>query len=423
MRVFKKVKAGALQYALVISVLIALIVFAFISLVYLQQKLTVKNDFYKEAIENVQTGFDYIAKNDIPYNELKEYSFTDNAQETTTLFKKHWGVFDLAIAHSKVKNEVVEKVALLGNNNLKRQALYLEETNKPLVVVGNTKITGNVSLPKQGIKTGNISGVSYYGNELIYGNTQRSTTILPKIQNIDYLKNILKQNYVNDSIIYFELEDNLKRVQKFTVPTAVYQANGSIVLRDVFLQGNIIIHSQTVIKVESSAIFKDVILIAPTIEVLDNVVGNFQCFASKKITVGKNCNLNYPSALVVINEQKPKSNQSSEEEVSIVINEKTAVKGIVIFDRTAPQNSANFKPQIVISKNAEITGEVYCSENFELLGSVSGSVYTQNFITKQSGSVYVNHIYNGTINSKKLPEEYCGLAIGNSNLKVAKWLY
>lgn len=423
MWIFRKIKAGALQYALVVSVLIALTIFAFISLVYLQQQLTVKNDFYKEAIENVQTGFDYIAINDIPYNELKEHSFTDNAQEITTLLKKHWGVFDLGIVTSKVKNEVVEKIALLGNNNSKRQALYLEETNKPLVVVGSTKITGNVSLPKQGVKTGNISGVSYYGNQLIYGNTQRSTTTLPKIENIDYIKNVLKQNYVNDSIIYFELEDNFKKNQKFTEPTAVYQANGTIVLRDVSLQGNIIIHSRTTIKIESSATLKDVILIAPTIEISNNVVGNFQCFASKKIIIGKNCNLNYPSALVVINEEKQKSNQDLKEEVSIFINEKTTIKGIVIFNKTALQNSTNFKPQIVISKNTEVAGEVYCSENIELLGSVLGSVYTQNFITKQLGSVYVNHIYNGTINSKKLPEQYCGLAIGNSNLKIAKWLY
>lgn len=423
MQIFEKVKASALQYALVASVLIAIIIFAFISLVYLQQKLQVKDSFYKEAIENVNSGIDYFSKNDILYSQIQEHQFSDNSQETTILQKKHWGIFDIAIVKSDVKNEHFEKIALLGNNHPNRDALYLQETNKPLVVVGNTKITGNISLPKQGIKTGNISGVSYYGNQLFYGKKKQSSESFPKIRNLKYIVDISRETY-NDSVIYFELEDSLVKRQLFSSPVAVYESSSSIFLRSIALQGNIIIRSDKIIQVDASSKLEDVILIAPEIQILDNIVGNFQCFASKKINIGKNCKLNYPSSFVLISKDTTNNTSEKKEENSIFIAENTDLKGSILFYKEEEYKNPNFNPQIIISKNTTITGEVYCNKSTELLGSVFGSVYTQNFITKQNGSIYVNHILNGIINSEKLPKPYCGLPIENiRNHRVAKWLY
>lgn len=409
----KKVKAGALQYVLVISVIIALLLFAFISIIYLQQKLQTKNTFYKEAIQNVQIGFNTISN--FPYDKPIEKKLSENELEKTIFLKKHWGVFDIVHISSSIKNEYFQKIGLIGNHNSKRDALYLQENNKPLVLVGNTNIKGNVSLPNQGVKSGNIGGNSFYGSQLIYGKRKISNSVLPRINNLASIKSLFKRSYMNDSIQYFELKEGLKLTQSFNKPTTVHYTQDNVYLSNIALQGNIIIHSKKSITIDRSAILKDIILIAPTIKILKNTSGNFQAFAKDKILVEEKCKLNYPSALLLI------QNQKVEKENHINIGKKTTIKGSIVY--LNEKNKPNFDSQIFISERSTIVGEVYCNQNLELLGSVYGSVYTNNFITKQFGSVYINHIYNGVINSSELPKQYCGLPINNSSQKVAKWLY
>lgn len=412
----KKTKAGALQYVLVISVIIALVVFAFISLIYLQRKLQIKNSLYKEAIQNVQLGFNYLDKINLSYNTPEERQFSENKLEKTILKKKHWGVFDIVTISSSVKNEYFQKIGLVGSQNNQRDALYLKENNTPLVLVGKTIIKGNVKLPKQGVKSGNISGTSFYGNKLINGNIKTSSTALPILKNITHIKELYNRNYTNDNITYFELDTGLNHTQLFSQPTKIYQTDDTVFLSDIKLQGNIVIQSKKTITVASSAKLNDIILIAPTIKILKNVIGNFQAFASKNIVVEKNCNLKYPSSLVLFNKEKIKKENN-------ITFKGSTIKGPIVYYNDSYKENTSFDSQVFISKESTIVGEVYCTKNIELLGKVYGSVYASNFITKQFGSVYINHIYNGVINTLKLPSEYCGLPINTTSKKVAKWLY
>jgi hypothetical protein len=423
MYILKKIKAGALQYVLVISVIIAIIIFAFISLVYLQQKMTIKHGFTKQAIANTQMTFDYIKQKEVVYNQEITLNLSDNKQSNTTFIKKHWGVFDLGIATSKVKNEFFQKVALLGTQNKKRDALFLKENNTSLVLVGKTKITGNASLPKQGVKSGSIAGESYYGNQLIYGFKKQSTSQLPKIQNTQYLKNFIK-NYYQEDYTNFELDNNLQLHQSFTEKGLLYEDSNSILLSNISLSGHILIVSQRQITVSSSAKLEDVILIAPKIIIGSNTKGNFQAIAAKEIIIETDVKLNYPSALVLLaqsnnNYSIPSQNQTKQESY-IKLSKNTDVRGIVMYHSENIQS--NFDTQIKIEETAKVIGEVYCSKNTQLQGQVFGSIYTNNFIIKKSGGTYVNHIYNGEINAKALPIEFAGLQINQSSNQVAKWV-
>ena len=143
-------------------------------------------------------------------------------------------------------------------------------------------------------------------------------------------------------------------------------------------------------------------------------------FSSKKIHVNENCHLAYPSALVLLNKQQQNTNSNNKDKVLIQIDANSSVKGVVLFEQESLKTSINFTPQIKISKNSIVTGDVYCNKNLELLGTVYGSVYTSSFITLQFGSTYTNHIYHGVINSDKLPKQFCGLSFKNPKLKSCK---
>jgi len=422
MRLLKKIKAGALQYVLVISVIIAIIISAFISLVYLQQRMNIKHQFTKEAIAAVQLGFESLKHQKTPYDLKTPVHFYDNEIAVTTLIKKHWGIFDLAIVNSKVKNEFFQKIGLLGVQHSKREALYLKDNNNALVLVGKTKITGTVALPKQGVKSGNIAGVSFYGNPLINGSRKASSSSLPQIQNIEFVKDFY-QNYLTNEMKSIELEDGVKIHQSFTNTTGLYTATKPILLKNISLSGNIVVSSKTAIIVEASANLEDIILIAPKIKIEKNTTGNFQALARKSIEVASGCTLNYPTALILLNENDTSVQVFNGEEQTkeqIHVSKNTLVKGMVVY--CSDNNTSPYKTQIQIDDSAVIKGEVYCSKNLALQGSVFGSVYTNHFIVKKSGGVYVNHLFNGTINVKKLPIQYVGLLINNESNSVAKWL-
>jgi len=420
-----RVKAGALQLTMFIVVVIAMLLAAFIMLLHTHKTFKVQTGFVIETISNVDKGINYALQNKLQLNDTTLVNLQDEDFKTLKVHRSFWGVFEKVIAVSNIKHKTFKKIALVGASQLdiNRTALYLEEQNRPLVVVGNTKIQGDVYLPKQGVRTGNISGHSYYGNQLIYGNIKTSQSI-PKLQQ-ETLNQIKKSNktYRNINTDQF-LDLSIKRTYQnsFYKPIQIIYNTETINLSEISLTGHILVQSETKIIVDATSNLKDVVLIAPTIQIKNNVEGTFQAFATKEIKVGNHCKLNYPSALV-LNEKIQMTNSNTSNNLkdipSIKIAKGSKIKGVVAYFGS----TKGYKAQILIEEKATVIGEVYCDRNLELLGSVYGSVLTSGFVANQSGSVYQNHIYNGTIMVSNLAEEYVGLPFKNSKKDVAKWLY
>ena len=410
-----KLKGSALQYVLIIAVVVALILTAFISLIYVQDKLKIKNNFYKTTINNAQNAFEVFALKDFPYGE-SSLTFENNSLEDIKITKKSWGLFDLGIVTSSIKNETFTKVGLLGKQKNAKDALYVQETFKPLMVVGKTYIKGNAFLPKQGVKSGYIGGESYYGTSLIYGNQKQSSERLPKIKNFNKVEEILTNKF-NSEYEFIDIGTENKITQSFLEPTLKYTNTASINLEGYELKGNIIIESKSKIIVASSSVLNDVLLIAPQIEIEANVNGNFQSIASKEIKVGENVVLEYPSALVLYDKDTSKNEVDSKIEIA----KETEIRGVVAY--ITKNKELTYNSQVILQESSLVKGEIYCNKNLELLGSVEGAVYTNNFLTRKQGSLFINHLYNVEINAAKLPKQYCGLQLDSSKLKVMKWLY
>lgn len=418
-----KLKAGALQFTMFIVVVIALLLAAFIVLMHTYKTFRVRTGFVIETITNTDKGINYALYHELQLHDTTQVNFHDEEYKTIKVHRNFWGVFEKITAVSTIKNKTFKKIALVGASqpDVNRTALYLEDKNRPLVLVGNTKIQGLVYLPQQGVRTGNISGHSYYGNQLIYGNTKTSQS-LPKL-NIEILENIKSISKTNISINNNQyLNLNIKTILKnsFYKPLQLVYSQTDIFLSETSLTGNIIVQSETKIVVDASSDLKDIILIAPKIEIKNNSEGTFQAFATKEITIGNNCKLNYPTALVL--EEKTQiieSTTTPQETPFIKINTGSKIRGSIIY----LGKTKNYKAQVLIDKQAILIGEVYCNQNLELLGAVYGSVYTSSFVANQSGSAYQNHIYNGTIIVNNLDEEYVGLSFKDSNKNIAKWLY
>jgi cytoskeletal protein CcmA (bactofilin family) len=216
---------------------------------------------------------------------------------------------------------------------------------------------------------------------------------------------------------------NKKIINSFKEKTKNMYSSLPITLEKTEISGNIIIKSDTIIKIKKTALLRDVILIAPSIEIEDQVTGNFQSIASKNIKVGKECKLSYPSALILIQDNKDKPNATNTKpfENQIFIDTKTTIKGSICYLQT--KELPDFNTQVVLEKESRIKGQVYCQGNFELKGCVSGCVFTKQFISNTAGSIFVNHIFNGTIENENIPSLYGGIVLEKEKKTILKWLY
>ncbi|WP_238160819.1 hypothetical protein [Flavobacterium cupreum] len=385
----------------------------------------------KGAIENIQFS-------DIGINALlqqKEFTtdtipldFIKKENQTVKIHLSQWGIFEKGISTSQFRKKKFTKTAIIGGliNSEESATLFLQESYNALTVVGNTAIRGIAYLPVQGVNSGYIGGHSYYGSHLIYGSIKKSTKELPQprkqlLESVEYNLNQYKPLTEDD---YISLEKSSKIINSFLLKTKAIYSQDPIILENKTITGNIIIKSETLIKIKRISQLKDVILIAPVIEIEDETIGTFQAIASKRITVGKTCKLSYPSALVLFQDNKNNPDEVSTNPMDnkIFIDTKSVVKGSICYFQT--KTKPDFQTQIVLEKEAIIKGQVYCNGNLEVKGTVSGSVITKQFLANESGSIFVNHIYNGTIENQNIPSIYGGIVFEEEQPKtVLKWLY
>lgn len=424
----KKIRAGALQFVLFIGAVVAILLMAFLMLSNTHAHFNKRTDMRIAVIKNADFGLEASLAKAIPLEGSTPIKNGNNLDIPIEVKREFWGIFEkrtVTAEHGKTKQI---KSALIGNSFVtETPALYVKDRKRPVILAGDAKITGNAFLPEQGLKMGNIYGNSYHNPRLLYGKQLVSDSILPPFSSE------LRTQIAHLSNVGFDPEgETIMGVPKkelknsFQSPLKIIR-DRAVRLQDVHLAGNIIIIASHSIVVEATSCLEDVILVAPKIIIKDWVKGNFQAFAQESISVGKKCELAYPSALIV--KKKPavkieeEASQIVDNSPSIYMDSYAEVKGIVAVLEEAQEQQ--FFPQIKIDRDAKIIGEVYCTGNLELKGRINGNVITDSFIALENGSIYQNHLYNGTINSHNLSNVYAGLALnkGEQSKQIMKWLY
>ncbi|TMM52162.1 hypothetical protein FEE95_20965 [Maribacter algarum] len=430
MIITKKIQAGALQFVLFIGAVVAVLLASFMLLSFTHTHFDKKTDVLISVIKSADFGLESSLKKEIPLGGSIEISNENDLNIGITVQRDLWGVFEKRTVTTSHGNSKYVKTALIGGKDeVEMPALYVNDKQRPVIMAGNAKITGDAFLPAQGMKMGNIMGLMYNRSSLLYGRQRKSDSLLPKLSR--ELESQITKLTRYDFRPEGEIIDNIPKEgikNSFQSPTLIIK-DRVIRLKNTNLIGNIIVSASYKIIVEADANLQDVILLAPEISIENWVKGQFQAIATKSITVGKKCELAYPSVLVV--NKKAALNNSENNSSSGTLNTQPAiymdsyswVGGIVMaLDASTKQQYA---PLIKIDPDAKVVGEVYCNKNLELKGVVTGNVSTDGFIALEEGSVYQNHLYNGQINSKNLDTSYAGLLLESreQNKKVMKWLY
>lgn len=419
------IKAGSLFYAIVISILMAIISGMCILSFYFSDIEFQSCEMIQRLNVNATSGLNLLL-DDRSVTEMNEGVILDlfgKGTDWVELKTIPWGAFEIAIAKAKSKSNFSSRIAMTGHpiDELNLYSIYLMDENKPLAVSGKTVIRGNAFLPSLGIKRAYIEGQSYQGSELVYGQIMNSKKTLPEFnkQQLDNIQEMFSEKRITNSDSVIETASELggdSIVNSFEKNTMVFMSKEKLTISSGLYSGNIAVFSDREVLIESDAVMRDVIICAPKVRIKENFKGNVQVFSSDSITIEKNVSLNYPSVLGLI------SNDKSSKVSSIQIGENDTIKGTVFSYQKieAPLKQMN----IELGKKSVVMGQVQTNGSVDLKGCIYGSLMCRKIMLRTSSSVYENHLLDATIDITRLSEHYVGADFisFDSPKKVIKWL-
>lgn len=412
-------KAGALSYATLISLLLIALCAMLIEGQFLNAKLFEREELTVRLNDNIESGINvFLCKPGLfDYQKERTIFLFDDTMEKVVIKKKLWGAFELVKVKAHSGSLIIEKNALLGSARDKDSltALFMTRQNNYIYAAGNTLIKGNCFVPGGIIKLGQVEGTRFTGTNPVDGILHESTANLPEINRtiVNQFENYMANTEISDSILSFE---KITKMQKeisnsFENKTLLIHSDVQMLLSHIKIEGNVILHSSKIIDIDSSAKLNGIIIYAPKIRIRDFFKGEIQAFGSDTVLVGKNCKLKYPSLIGII----------TKGEASVEVEENSTIQGMVFLYQK--ENISNKKSRVTFCKGSEIMGSVFCNSNLDLKGKISGNVFCNSLVVKLKTSLYENYLLDAEINATKLPGFYVSPVIyKDSKRELIEWL-
>jgi hypothetical protein len=418
------IKASSLFYAIVISIIIAIVSSSLILFAYLN----------RIAFDNIQTQQHLDLNADSGLNLLmSQQSLVEPGQSTTIdlyssgedsvfLNRRFWGAFEVLVSKAIFHNRYVQRIAEVGclTDSSNAYSIYLADEGKPLALCGKTLIKGTAFLPKSGVERAYIEGQNFTGKTLVEGPIKTSKNALPEFnpELIQYIQRLLKEKKISDtdSLIGIERPFSGDSIHNgFTNNSLVLSVSGPIKIQNGSYTGNVAIISDTLITVSATAILKDIILAAPKIIFEEGFKGNLQTFASDSIIVKKNVSFYYPSVLGIVAAK-------AEKNCAIVLNENDSITGSLFAYQVTIDSYK--RAGILIGSKSVVTGQIYSSGYIDMEGTLFGSLMSSKFLLVTPSSVYENHLLNAVIDQPALPAYFTGITLihGPGSKRIVKWL-
>ncbi len=417
------IKAGSLFYAIVISLIIAIVSSSLILFSYLTHIQFETFEINQKLQLNADSGLNLLLSKQslVSLNETKTIDLYEQEVDSVELTRKCWGAYEIAISKAIFKNTSFLRIALLGFNvdDSNIYSLYLSDKKKPLALCGKTKIKGAVFLPKAGVKSAYIEGQNFVGNNLIEGSIKQSDTTLPEFNKdiIEHIQTVFSKRQIseNDSIIFLENElsgDSLEN--SFLNKSLIFKSKNSIRVFEGCYSGNIVIISDKQVTISSTAILHDVLIFSPKVIVEKEFKGNVQIFASDSVIIGKNVALIYPSVIGLV-----RASQSPNVAAIVLSDNDTVIGNIFIYKKAEDLKQAG----LILAEKSLVYGQIYSNGYVDVKGTIYGSIMNDKILLKTATSVYENHLLNVEVDRSKLSKYFVGvnLADGSTIKKVVKW--
>lgn len=408
------IKAGALYFAIVIAFFIAIVSASLLMLAAHYRNTYLKEIRFTRLLNNLNSGVE-LALADIGKLEgTKVIDLYADGTDSLVVERKQWGVFDLALVRTFILQDTLKRAMLIGTGT-DSTAVYLSDEDRPLLLGGTTKISGNAYLPKSGVKKSYVDGKPYANEKLIYdGRILHSSRSLKAIDK--YMVDKLKAEFTKKDQ-QRPLLNEKTITQSFFAATLTFDLIAKANLKNVELKGNIILYADSSITISASAQLEGIQLYAPYIKIEDGFKGNCQLFATDSIVIGKKVKLNYPSVAAVIRTEQ------SADQPHLVLGNEVNFEGI-LFSYEAKRSP--LQTMVTLGKDTKVKGEIYSTGLLVLSKgtAVDGKISCNRLMMYFSGALYENFLIDVNLNRKARSPYYLSSRLFEPNLqyKVLKWM-
>jgi hypothetical protein len=396
----KRVKAASLLITIVITLILAILSVSLITLFFYRRAIERKGEIESRLINNLNSATALILADTTFYDsvvtDVKDLFGEGN--DSIVVTKKQWGCYQVGSASSTCGRYTKSQSFFYGTQlpDTLQGCLYLADHQRPCLLAGASRLTGNAFVPVAGLKPGTVDGKDYQSEHLIDGSLKVSQSILPLLNAklILLAKNLLSvcADPLQSNKMRHNIDDDSLMVSFRHNPLFIFLKRGAV-LRDCFLSGQVIVFADSNLIVYPSAHLTNVMLVAPSVTIKQGCNGSMQIFANDSLVIEDECSMNYPTSLFL--------QKSSRDRVQnyLKIGRNCQVSGQVISLCT--QNDI-YKSSIEIGERSIIHGLVYTMGYLDLKGEVQGTVMTDYFIHHSLAAVYENILVDAIIDRKKL---------------------
>lgn len=439
-------EGSALATVLVIAVVISLFIGAILSGIVLQSRFIQKDINSFKAL--------YVAEEGV-YRFLNEYSITDNFQANQTVILSNgdeaeitatpFGGFLDVESTTQIYNQQRTVRVLTGDksSSVFRAAIALGDTNSALTVTGSTVVKGDMITSGRGIQTESFKGVPFRGSlEGIRPQFNEENAIPILSTNLFELQELaFNELFENQNLRRFNsqyngsssLVPNLQKDTLYYTENTEWISNQRVLFPMdlvVIVDGNFIINGDYQFSPFTKVIVRDTLLVGgavsgknvllyagKSIQIGGGASISAQVLSEGTIAIRDDAYLKYPSLVY-------SSKEFYEEGAREVINIRgqSIVDGTVIYPiQTNTFNQDLFR--VRIDTNATVRGSIYNLGQTELLGTVLGTVITNQFYFYDSPTSYINWLKDVTIDVSQRPENYV-LPFGftdSTNYAILDW--
>ncbi len=318
--------------------------------------------------------------------------FQDQAGEVEVQVRP-WGLFEAVSATAIVADRTVVLEGLRGRYLDMTATLYLAPRAGPLHLCGDARVQGTVFLPRADVRRGHIEGRPFTGERFVDGVVRSSATLTRVVDPA------LRQRVLRTLDAASEPPHPVVRVGR-TVNDPGLPAGAWILGGDSLWIG-------------PDCALRNALVTASTILIAPGVSGTMQCFADRRIDVGEEVVLEFPSVLCTIRRA------GAADRAPIHLDRGAHVQGTIVALDEAVRGAA--EPLVRMAPGTVLDGELVVEGAVDIRGTVHGRVVAGTLAVHTSASFYSDHVLDGRILPPRAPAVAAGLLDVDTGPALLTW--
>jgi len=405
-------RAGALYFAIVIAFFIAVVSASLIMLAAHYRNSYLKVVRYQRLVDNLESGMVYVLKEN-QKNGIEKLDLYGFGTDSISINRDFWGIYELVEMRAFIERDTIESKFLLGKlpDSI---TLYLSDEDRPLSISGGTRITGNIMMPKSGLRQAYAEGKPYTGDRLVYeGKIKDSKRELSGLD--EEVLSSLRYNLEHIEARKVDLVQNMQ-LPFGGAPRQLYLGKDAR-LDNVSLSGKIVLTSDSLITIGSNAKLSNVQVYAPKIKVEKGFKGRCQLFASDSLLVSEKVAFDYPSVIGLIR------TSNSVNQPQLLLGKGSSFAGTIF---SFEKERTSMQTMVSLEQDVKVKGEVFCAGLLKLEKGivVNGKVSCNRFIMQTAQTLYENFLIDVAFNGKARSKYYLTSPLFGKEKenKVLQWL-